>query len=295
MNNSFFADTDEGDSPQVAGSGDTLPEALQSALNIPGVNFADSSFFVDDQTALKLLKKVLENAGYRIVDKFLEANKNVAHDRNWIGTLGKPNGIPVSRGTLIEQGAHMWDARLKIEVYKKCYSCGAYQSNKIIFHGRTCQNCGKVLRYEITEGSMIRFQFEPYLHDKDPHFCDVRMYAYRWFPSTGSLYLFPKIYRGSMHSLEATEAYFNSRPECWKKVRRDGKDLVLVKYLRGHGGRKVSGSTIQPLDINKHYQNYSVVQLFQGKEYQLFIDELPLPESFKIIEAWHGKTAAIAK
>ncbi|QQS22604.1 hypothetical protein IPM19_03155 [bacterium] len=295
MNNSFFADMDEGDSVQIVGSGKTLPEALQSALDVPGVRFADNSFLVDDEAALKPLKRLLQNAGYRIVDKFLEANRNVTNDRNWIGKVGRPNGIPVSRGTLIEQGAHMWDARLKVETHKKCDSCGAYQSNKVIFHGRVCQNCGRVLHYEITQGSMIRFQFAPFLHDKDPHFCDVRMYAYRWSPSTGSLYLFPKIYQGSMRSLEATEAYFHSRPECWKNARRDGKDLVLVKYLRGPGGRKVSGSTIQPLEINKHYQNYSVVQVFQGKEYQMLIDDLPLPESFKIIEAWHEKTAAAAK
>jgi len=190
----------------------------------------------------------------------------------------KRDGVSVEQ--MEEKGWSMWYAKLPDIRFGKCGSCQAIiDIHGIHSHGHTCEKCGAVTYYEIVDGTTIRFHFIDRHNENTMFSPDLKMKAKRWDTENGFLYLYYDFLKnGGLFTLADQKAkhYLNLNKDSWE----------LVEELRYPLVWSYDESAIDPMEINQHYYNSSVVKIWDGVEYSEW-GKLPIPETISIYETWH--------
>lgn len=160
----------------------------------------------------------------------------------------------------------------------KCGSCNGYiETRGIGQHGHNCELCGAVTHFDLTEDSRIRFCFR----DGDFHASlspELVMEVKRWDDGAGELYLKPGFINNGNHLFvvdgEEAQAYLDKYPNAWELVQEGAEQLLKVRYSP-HGNRE--NDTIERLEQSGEVDNYQIVYLHGGVEY-----ELPIPRMISI-------------
>ena len=233
--------------------------------NIDGVVYLCGDLYAKTPKALSELFDELRRIGYKIED------------------LRKADCRNVSVETMEKDGYSLWNARLDIR-RGKCGSCQQYINTAgIASHGNKCSHCGAVTYLEIDEGSCVRFSFIKH-PAKKCYIDDIRMTAHKWDTEAGFLYLYPEVMMGLWLNKEGAKQYFEKNKDKWEEIEEDGKRLIRIK-CRQYDNYK--NSVISINEVSVHYENYKIVNVWEGKEYGEYCHNLPVPESIKIFESWH--------
>lgn len=86
-----------------------------------------------------------------------------------------------------------------------------------------------------------------------------------------------------IRKLRENEMAIAAYPDAWEAVEEDGHQLMKVSHKKPWNR---DAAIIECCDCFGHEFNSSIVKVWQGKEYGEW-DNLPIPESFSIYEAWH--------
>lgn len=227
---------------------------------------------VETQPALEILLKELKQIGYTIKD---------LRESNY-----RKDGY-VSVETMEKNGWPLWEASLDVR-RGKCKSCNGFiELSCIQSHGHRCELCGAVTYYEIIDGSEIRFSFVEKVESYS--FFDISMKARRWDTETGYLYLYPEVADGLWLRGEAAEQYFKAKKDEWEEVEEDGRKFIKLRYIDPVNTDEAP--VIKISEIFGHYSNHEIVLVWEGKEYDEFSPDFPVPQSISIHETWHWPQA----
>jgi len=238
--------------------------------HIDGVIAISGDLYVKTPEALEVLLAELRTTGYQI-DNLRESD------------LRKRLHADVDVEMMEKNGWSLWYAHLDVR-RGKCGSCnGLISVAGICCHGHQCELCGAVTYYKVIDGSMVRFSFVQ--RDGDEHgMADITMKAQRWDTEAGYLYLYPEIHDGLWLRDKQTKRYFEANRDKWEEVTEDGQRLIRVRYPEPWD---YEVSAINPSEIHPHSWNHKIVLVWEGKEYDEYSRDFPLPKSISIYETWH--------
>lgn len=241
--------------------------------NIPGV-VSICGLYAKTQEALDTLLTKLESIGYKV-----DNLRNSEHRQR--------DGVSVEK--MEKNGWSLWFASLDVR-RGKCGSCnGIISTQGIQSHGHKCELCGAVTYYHILNagesetGSNIRFSFIN--RDENIGMADIKMKAHHWDTDEGYLYLYPEVMDGLWLHGDRAQAYLDGNKDKWDWVTLgDGRQLIRVKYPHPWNYNE---SAINPSEIYGHHWNHKIVKIWDGKEYDEWSQDFPVPETISIYEAWH--------
>lgn len=236
--------------------------------NIEGVVVIGGDPYVKTPAALEAVLTELRAMGYQI-DNLRESDHR------------QKDGVSVEK--MEKNGWSLWYAHLDVR-RGKCGTCHQHiDTAGIQSHGHKCERCGAVTYYEIIDGSTVRFSFIP--HDESKHgMADLTMKAKRWDIEAGYLYFYPEVMDGLWSQGKHAKQYFEANKDKWEEVEEDGQRLIKVRYPSPFD---FEDSAINPSDINGHYWNHKIVLVWEGKEYDEFFSDFPVPQSMSVFETWH--------
>jgi hypothetical protein len=222
--------------------------------------------------ALKALLAVLPNLGYEV--------KNNREDEYNL------------KRTTVEQmeknGWSLWYASLRDIRFAKCDHCKQYISTVgTRYHGHTCEKCGEIIYLEHVNGSSITFRFNPETPEYERAMFSPRLRGkvHKWDTEEGYLYIYLDTLEpsGLLTSNEIKQAYLAAHANQYELVNDTSYKSMKVRYPHPWN-RDVAA--IEPTDSYGHVQYCSIVKVWNGKEYSEW-EQLPIPESMSIYEAWH--------
>lgn len=247
--------------------------SIKDVVSIPGIGL-----YAKTSEALERLFAFLKARGYEIEDTSI--------------SKGEPGSIGYrpSREVLEKKGSSLWYARLRDDVVVrrgKCRSCGSYIDTRgIQSHKHKCEKCGAYTYLDFDLGSIIRFSF---ISREDGRLgANVTMKVYGYDEEQKLLLLFPDPLDGKGYfdctKKEALKVLEENKDK-WFKTRRNGVIYIAVHH-NPYTGFKEPEDVISVYEIHGRYHNYSIIKLYEGKEYGDY-ESLPVPESYSIWEAWH--------
>lgn len=246
---------------------------IDGIVEIPNIGLYAKNLF-----ALQKLFDELKKLGYEIKDSSISEGGP--------GSIGhKP-----PRKEMEEKGWSLWYVKLGDEVLQhkgKCRSCGSYINTQgIQSHKHKCEVCGDYTYLDFENGSTIRFRFVP---DKERCFePSLGMTIFGYDDIQHTLLLYPWPVEGDnflIYSEKNAKEYLQENKNKWFFVKRYGIKFIGVVY-DPYSHYIYSTDTIRVSEISGKRFNFSIVKLYQGKEYSEW-QSLPIPESYPIWEAWH--------
>jgi hypothetical protein len=215
----------------------------------------------------------LRGIGYKIEDQRIE------------GYAIRKDRVTVEQ--MEQNGWSLWFARLPELRKGKCDSCNSYISvGGIRSHGHTCEICGAVTYRELIEGSTVRFRFSG---DEQVMFGpELNMTVKKWDAEAGFLYLRTEfLEHGGLCVVSGDKAknYMARHSDKWDLVEDDGEQVYKIHYADSFYIQP--DAVIEMIDTWGHEWNHKIVLVWDGKEYQEYFNDLPVPETVSIYEAWH--------
>lgn len=184
-----------------------------------------------------------------------------------------------------------WYAKLPDIHQGKCGSCNELIStHNIKSHGHKCEKCGEVTYWEILDGTIVHFSFTDSDNRHDEGMTDIKMTAKYWDYNNGWIYFYPKCEGSNWTNNESAQAYFNANSDKWEEVKKDGEKLIKMRYTQPWDIRRCA---INPFEISGprngpvKQQNYSIVKVWDGKEYGEWDHNFPLPDSISCYGRWN--------
>jgi len=250
---------------------------------IDGVIVIAGDLYIKNQAALDIALAKLREIGYQVDD---------SRDPE---SCSRQDGTSIE--TMEKNGYSMWYAHLKDIRRGKCKSCGQLISTAgIRCHGHKCEKCGAVTYREIVNGSRVRFSFEKKAvsdTEEQSDWRDITMVVHHWDTKNGYIYFYPRLLDGYYcKGQEKLCKYLDDHRDSWQEI-RSIKDkrvrFIRVKYShqQRYGFKGVEAPVIRVSDNSKHFWNHDIVEVWEGKEYDEFFGNFPVPQSLSIYEAWH--------
>ena len=168
----------------------------------------------------------------------------------------------------------------------KCGSCQQYISTTgIRSHGHTCEKCGAITSQEIVDGSTVIFSFRD---DGPTEFWgpELQLTTKRW--KDNHIWCYTSGMRGKrgLGSHEMTpgeiEEYLAKHHDKWRYETIDDEQFLVVFY-EFRPRLTYPNQLIVMKDIWGGVSNYSIVRVYEGKEYSEY-RQLPVPDSLHIYD-----------
>lgn len=173
-----------------------------------------------------------------------------------------------------------------VQLKGKCNACDSLiEYRGIHSHGRQCEVCGETIYLQYKKGDKIRFSFiesqeiqditlEFYEYNQNEH----KIYFYETLPEQR------QIYRNN--SLEIVQKELEAHKNDYEIIEKEGIKLFAFNYDL-HSFRLIDNCKINIMDsYPSGYNNTEIVRIFEGKEYDKFLDDLPIPDSVTLYRDW---------